>query len=45
MREIAQIIETLDQINRQVIEKDNLIDQVRPLIQLITDLSKDLDLN
>lgn len=41
MKELIQIIEQLDAINRQVIEKDNLIDQMRGIIDLVSQLMYD----
>jgi hypothetical protein len=41
MKELLQIIEQLDEINRLVIEKDNLIDQMQFIIQLVSQLMND----
>lgn len=41
MKELIQIIEQLDAINRQIIEKDNLIDQMQGIVDLISQLMHD----
>jgi hypothetical protein len=43
MKEIAIIIEKMHEINQQIVEKDNLLDKMQPLVDLMTQLIKDPD--
>lgn len=43
MRQLTQIIEQLHNINEQIVEKDNMIDRMQPIVNLVGQMMKDVE--